>query len=135
MAVTNSYAELTHLQAVIGGLFTIGTGTKPSISQCEVFLDQTAADLDGLLKDRGYSVPATGTTDILILQKYTSLGAAVLTINSAFGHDDEPDNVTAWREEFETFKEQLAEGKRRLVDQNPTARIGVVRSKRFVSST
>lgn len=133
MTVTNSYADATHVQALLGALFTISANSTPTTTQVEGFLDQTAADIDGLLTDRGYgTVPATGTTDVLMLRKYTSMCAAVTTYYAAFGHDDAPANVQEWAAECRQFMTDLKEGKRRLVNQNPRARLGVVLTGRYI---
>jgi hypothetical protein len=133
MAVTNSYADKDHLQALIGGIFLIKESSTPSTAECEGFLDQTAADIDGILTDRGYpTVPATGATDVLMLRKYTTFGAAVMTYYAAFGHNDAPNNVLSWLAQFEQFMDDLASGKRRLINQSPRGRAGVLRVGRYV---
>lgn len=136
MAPTNIYAAVADVQALIssasGSGLTIGSGSTPTTTQVEGFLDQIAAEIDSLLRAKGYgTIPATGTNDKLLLRRYTALGAAVLTWRSAFGGYDDTERIKAWADEYKAFIERLSKNDARLIDQAPLGKVGVVLVSRY----
>lgn len=138
MAVTNSYADVTHVQAhlnalgTIAGGLTIGAASVPTTTQVEGFLDQVAAEIDGLLAGQGYTTPATGTTDILLIRRYLSVKVAAMTFSAGFMSDNEPTKVKEWRTEYKLFITRIINKQMRLVDQSPRVRGGVILASRFI---
>ena len=133
MAVTNTYADVEHVQPYVTpyGL-TIGSTSKPTTTQVEGFLDQTAAEVDAVLSARGYgTVPATDTTDILFLRLHVSMYAAVLTYAAGFGSDNMPDGIMEMKEHYNSFLQRLIDGDLTLPGQSYVKRPGVVLPQRY----
>jgi hypothetical protein len=142
MAVTNGYADADDVQALLdsgsGTGLTLGTASVPTLAQAETWLDQVAAEVDGVLKGAGYgTVPATGTSDVLMIGRHVAQKAASIVYHAGWGgFGDEPKRVTHWEAEYEAFLEGLA-GKGdgppvRLVDQSPSSKMGVVNIGRYI---
>jgi hypothetical protein len=133
MAVTNSYADVEHVQPYLTpyGL-TIGGSSVPTATQVEGFLDQVAAEVDAVLKARGYAtVPATDATDILFLRLHVSMYAAVLTYAAGFGSDDMPDGIEEMKEHYHEFLKRIADGDLTLPGQSQVKRPGVMLPQRY----
>ncbi len=60
---------------------TFTASTKPSTSDVDVFLADTANELDGILRARGYTVPvpSTATSAYGLLAGYNAIGALAMT--------------------------------------------------------
>ena len=91
-----------------GRIFT--ATSKPSATQAGYFIEDTAAQLDGILSERGYSVPvpSTATVSFALLRDYNTAGAHCLVEKSApTGRDsDMKDACAAW----EAAKKALSSG-------------------------
>src|SRR3990172_2562933 len=136
MAPTNIYAAVSDVKALVttasGSGLTISASSNPTTTLVEGFLDQTAAEIDSLLRGKGYgTIPASGTNDKLLLRRYTTLGAAVITWRAAFGGHDDTGRVKAWADEYKAFLERLSKNDQRLIDQAPLGKVGVVLMSRY----
>lgn len=128
-----AYAAASDVQALIGALFTIGSTSTPTTTQVSGWIDQYSAEVDGVLSERGYgTIPATGTTDLLILKNVVAKRTAAETYFAAFGFDDSPANVEAWMADYNGFLAGLRNGDRKLVNQNERRRAGVVYLSRYI---
>ena len=79
-----AYASLSDIVALTAGrAFT--ASTIPNTSQVVGFLDQTAAVIDSMLVEKGYSlpIPTTASSALLLLRQINSLGAWAQTERAA----------------------------------------------------
>lgn len=104
----NSYATLDAAAAAAPGR-TFTASSKPSASQVAMFLEQTSAELDGILRARGYQVPVatTATSAWALLADYNARGAAAMVAQAAPGQDGKLNNALAL---WETAKKMLSDG-------------------------
>jgi len=98
MAVdANTYGTVARVEARVGDLVdarTFGTATVPTLVQVEALLDDTAAQINAVLKRYGYAVPvATGTDPEAFawLRSANSAGAAALALNTVPGEALDPE--------------------------------------------
>jgi hypothetical protein len=136
MPVTNPYATVQHVQAhlsVLGGPgITIGETSKPTALQVELWLDQVAAEIDSLLRGKGYGiVPATGTSDILLVGRYVAQKVAAMTFMAGFMSDELPAKVKSWNDQYDLFTERLIKGTQQLVDQSYSAGTGTAQMEKY----
>jgi phage gp36-like protein len=128
------YSTVAKVQAYLNNLggpgIDISPTSEPSDTQVLEWVTELSAEVDAYLRNQGYSVPVTGTTDLAILSRYVSMKAAVLTWEAGFMTDELPGKIRAWRNEWDRFLERLSNGTLTLVEQSGTARTGTV----FVSS-
>ena len=137
MPVTNGYATgadvQAHLNALGGPGITLGAASVPTLTQAEKWLDQVAAEVDGILRANGYgTVPATGTSDVLMIGRYVAEKVACMVWQAGFMSDELPAKVKNWCEDYTTFIERLIAKSMRLVDQAPRGRVGVVYAHRYI---
>lgn len=137
MAVTNVYATAADVQAlfnVMGGdVITFGALTKPTITNVETWLDQLAAEVDGILTGVGYgTVPATGTNDKLMIGRYVAQKGAAMAYHAGYMFDDTPDKVKQWESEWDTFLDRLINKNMRLIDQSIRGKVGTVKPMRYI---
>lgn len=89
---------------------TFTATSKPSATQVAYFIEDTAAQLNGIVAERGYSVPVptTATVSFALLRDYNTTGAHCLVEKAApTGRDsDLKDACAAW----EAAKKALASG-------------------------
>lgn len=104
-----AYATLAHVQLRCPQR-PIGTATHPSIDDVAIFLDDAAAELDGLLRGAGYQlpVPATATGALAWLRKANALGAAVAVEGAA--PTGKPDQGKQLQAEWLRAQQQLVGG-------------------------
>lgn len=132
MAVTNVYAEASDVQALLESVSGIGmtfsSSTKPSLSQVEGWLDDVAAEVDGILRAKGYAtIPATGDTDKRMIGMHVAEKAAVATYHAGWGgFQDTPARVEQWDEDYKAFIARLRNGEQHLVDQEPRYMINTI---------
>jgi len=137
MAVTNIYAAVSDVQALIkaasGAGITISGTSTPTTTEVEGFLDQVAAEVDGVLKAAGYgTVPASGTTDKLMIRRFVAMKAAALTWYAGYGGFDEvPSRVAQWEKDYEAFLMRLQKKTIRLSDQAPSSKIAEIYVQRY----
>ena len=137
MAVTNTYATGAQAQALMnqlgGATLTLGAASSPTLLQVEGWLDQLAAEVDGILKANGYgTIPATGTSDILMIGRYVAQKGAAMAYGAGFMFDTTPDKIKQWETEWDTFLTRLIEKSIRLVDQSPRSKMGSVKPMRYI---
>lgn len=120
-----AYCTATLVQARQAGRAFTAT-SLPSATQVVGFCEDIAAELDGILRARGYTIPvATAATSALkLLEHGNALGAAMLVEQSA------PASPQGRREEavrlYEEFKKALRTGETEL-DAGKDARTARVR--------
>lgn len=137
MAVTNIYATGAATQAFLnqlGGVtLTLGVASTPTLAQVETWLDQLAAEVDSILTGLGYgTVPASGTTDKLLIGRFVAQKAAAMSYRGGFQFDDIPDKVKQWDDEWDQFLTRLIDKKLGLTDQSTTTRVGVIQAQRYI---
>lgn len=90
---------------------TFTATSKPSTGEVADAIDQTAAELDGILRARGYSLPiaTTATGTLKLLEGYNALGADVLVEQAALSGSGEGKRSAAWKA-WEAAKKMLATG-------------------------
>lgn len=137
MTVTNIYADVAHVQAHLNSLggpgITIGVASVPTTSQVEGFLDQVAAEVDGILAGQGYgTIPASGTNDVLMLRRYIAQKVAAMVWMAGFMSDDLPGKVQRWLDEYDAFIARMLDKTQRLIDQTPRGKMGVVLMSRYI---
>jgi hypothetical protein len=138
MAPTTQYAAVADVQAHLGNLgvpggFTIGSGTTPTTTTVEGWLDSIAGEIDAILTARGYgTVPATGTSDKAMIKRYLAQKVAAMVYHAQAVFDVTPEMIKTWEEEYKGFLERLTEKKQGLIDQSPRARTGVLLTGRYV---
>ena len=93
----NTYGTVARVEARIGDLVdgrVFATGTIPTLAQVEALLDDTAAQLNAVLKRYGYTVPVVTGNDpeaFAWLQAANSAGAAALALNTVPGESLDPE--------------------------------------------
>lgn len=106
-----AYVTTLKVAADTGRTFT-ATST-PNIDQVQGFVNQTAAELDSILRRLGYTVPiATAATSALaLLEGYNALGAGAFALQAAVTPGGKkPDAMRLWQD----AKKMLADGKLEL---------------------
>lgn len=119
MGVYTSGAEVLDL------LLSLQVGRPPRLQPADVerLVEGIEAEVDGLLKAQGYpNVPATGERDRALIGLQVRRKVAVLTYMTLYQPTGRaPDWTRMWDVDYDNFKQALAEGKQRLVDQEPSA--------------
>lgn len=94
-----AYAGATHVLAIDAARGTYTASSIPNLGQVNVFIDQTAAELDGLLAGRGYVTPVTGGTQALLwLQEANAVGANAYVNRSAQVSPKDDRSWAMWQE-------------------------------------
>lgn len=114
-----AYCTVSDLEAMMGQTF--GASTKPTATEVQAAIDETAAELDGVAAAAGYAVPVTGTSSLLTMKRLNQYGAAVNAWHTGVIADDEPARVVYWREAYANFITRLRKGEQTLPDDTPTA--------------
>lgn len=123
-----AYATASNVQVILTtGRFTIGASSEPSTTTVGEWLDQLSAQVDAALKAAGYgTVPATGTTDLLLLKAKVAEACARLVVDTAKTGDL---RTISDLEAFNAFLTQIVNWEWKLVDQSPSKPIGVMQAK------
>lgn len=124
--MANPYADVADVQSLIrrtsGPGVTLSATSTPTLLEVEGYLDQIAAEINAVLVAQGYSVPASGDNDVLLLRRYVSEKSAARTWHAGWGgFDDPPARVKAWEKDYADFLNRLRQGQQRLVDQDPAS--------------
>lgn len=71
------YATVSDVAALNVGRATYTANTKPTASQVVDYIEEASAELDGILRSRGYTapVPTTATSARRMLEGYNAIGA------------------------------------------------------------
>jgi hypothetical protein len=87
---------------------TISATSRPNLDQVTDFITEAAAELDGILRSRGYStpVPTSATSAFQLLKAYNSLGANCAVERVAVSSSKEKTACEAW----EAAKQMLRDG-------------------------
>lgn len=91
-----------------------GGDTSPTDDEVAQFISDAGAEIDGVLKARGYPTPVSDSSALDLVKKFTKFGAAVETWHASYRTDDEPPNVEYWRTSYATFLSELRNGKLEL---------------------
>jgi hypothetical protein len=139
MALVTGYATVADVQTLLnsasGTGITIGAGSVPTETQVEGFIDQVAAEVNSVLRSIGYTVPVTGSNDILMLTRYVAQKAAAKTYDAGYGGFGEtPHRIKEWEEEYKTFLERLISRDMQLVDSDPRSKFGVILAKVYTET-
>lgn len=137
MAATNVYAAASDVQALLNSGSGIGATfnatSVPTLAQVEGWLDAVAAEVDGILRARGYpTIPATGTTDQLMIGAHVAGKAAARAYHAGWGgFGDTPARVKQWEEDYTAFLNRLRKGEQHLVDQAPRRMVTTILGGRY----
>ncbi len=112
MAYNSDTSKVTEMT---GDPYTVGS--QPTLAQVLDMLSRRYAEINGVLKARGYTVPATGSNDVAMLAHYEAMGAAVLAWDARYHSSQDFPNVKRWSEEYQNFLARLRRGEQDLVDQ------------------
>lgn len=121
---TNTYAEHTRVEARIGDLLIgniFSTETTPTLAQCEIILDNVAAEINVALLNNGYVAPLSSSDDAIV---YTAIraanvaGACVQVLTQFPGEALDPDfpdpqknRISGLQAEYNRMIELINEGK------------------------
>lgn len=130
-----AYCLTADVQMWIGSWFTLEATSTPTRAQASSLVDMYSAHLDAALTRAGYgTVPATGTTDLLILKEVVSKQAALRCFEIHYGHDNLPQGVRDSLSGWDDFLSKLADGDIWLAGQAPTRRqLGSIQAKVYGS--
>lgn len=103
-----AYATPTQVFALDTGR-TYTPTSKPNASQVSQYITQTAAELDGILRTRGYTVPVptTATSAYDLLSGFNAYGAISLVEQSA---PTKGGKAEGWQKMWEDAKKMLSCG-------------------------
>ena len=100
---------------------TISIDGNPNRADVEEFIDDVAAELDGIAQAAGYTVPVTTTQAVALMKRYNRICAAVATWHAGYISDNSPARVEYWHEQCEGFKNRLRKGEQQLPGLTPTS--------------
>lgn len=114
------YCDIADVQA-LNPTRRYGVQTTPSTEQVLIFIDMAAGELNGLLMDRGISVPvpSTATASYAWLRRANAYGAAMDAEAAMFPASQDRDDTphVAWlRKRWEYMLEALSSGDANLSD-------------------
>ena len=104
-----AYATLSHVQELTVGRPTYTGSSRPNTSQVVDYLDGKAAEIDAILRGRGYSLPVatTATAALKLLEHGNALGAAAMVEAAAPNPHTSAEYA---RKLWEDFKKTLQNG-------------------------
>ena len=114
-----AYCTVADVQGIMGQTFS--TTSKPTVAEVTAAIDETAAELDGVLAAAGYAVPVSGDSSVKIAKRMNQYGAAVNAWHTGVIADNEPARVIYWREQYANFITRIRKGEQTLPDDTPTA--------------
>lgn len=114
-----AYCTVSDVQAMMGQSFT--ATTRPTATEVQAAIDETAAELDGVAEAAGYNVPVSGTASVLIMKRMNAYGASVNAWHTGVIADEEPARVIYWKEQYTNFITRLRKGEQTLPGDTPTA--------------
>jgi hypothetical protein len=93
-----AYATVAHVQALVPYRDFSAPTSIPNATQVTQYLDETAAELDAILRNKGYVVPVpTGATSTLkLLEGYNAIGAWAAVESAAQASDRRDDARAMW---------------------------------------
>ncbi|MGH2954881.1 MAG: hypothetical protein ACRD2Z_09745 [Thermoanaerobaculia bacterium] len=102
-----AFATVADVHQLNTGRATYTASSKPTASQVIDWLEQTGAAIEGILRQRGYSVPVptTATSALKYLEKCNALGAAALVEQGAQASDRRDQAVALWRECYKALSD------------------------------
>jgi hypothetical protein len=123
-----AYATYTDVQLRLAAW--LSAFTVPSTSQMTTLCEEASAMLDMTLKGAGFTVPATGTSDLIALRGYVADYVAYKSWQIAFGDDEIPANLEVMLNNWQSFLAGIKDGSLSLLDQSTeVGRLGVVYSR------
>lgn len=121
-----AYCTVENVQAVMQTMFSRNSG-YPTYEDVEGFVDNVAADIDGVLQSAGYTTPITATRAVALLKKYNELGAACQSYHAAYRTDDIlPPHAEYWCQEYRDFLSRIRRGEQQLPGVTPEGDIDPV---------
>jgi hypothetical protein len=109
-----SYCTLSELQRYLPR-YTIDSTTSPSNTDCQEFIDQVSARIDGALVAEGYSTPIVGAQSLLILKSIALAGSGWYTARIMFPQSS-TGLVAELSAEYQSLMAQLISGVLTLPD-------------------
>lgn len=103
-----------YVQHMTNASGTFDTGTAPTLTQVEAFIDQASDMLNGWLVRSRYTIPVTQADAVKVLARYANLGAAGLCElsmrSSGYAADDENKRENKFLAMFEMAEDYIASG-------------------------
>jgi hypothetical protein len=128
--MANPYADRTNVQTYLNELggpgVTFNATSHPNSTEVDSLVDEIAADVNAVLIALGYSAPASGANDILLIKRYVSMKAACEAFKMGFMGDQLPAKVVSWCESYDKFIDRLLDGDYSLIDQTGFSGTGYV---------
>lgn len=112
-----AYCTLKNVEAKTG--LTYNGESQPTNTEVLTIVTDVAAEIDGVLRAAGYSVPATGANDKALLRHYNTLGAAYQAWHAGISGTDKFPRVEAWERDYRDFLSRIRRGEQTLIDQVP----------------
>lgn len=107
---TNAYCTVSDVQGMLPNRRYDGT-SKPTMSQVELFCKQIAAEINGLLRGLGFSVPLTDANDLVYLQMMNQLGVAYLCESATLvGVQGKSEIAEQYQAQYNAMKKDVANG-------------------------
>lgn len=93
-----SYASTSHVSALDRGRDTFTAGSKPNTNEVTRFLEQTAGEIDAILRTRdiAFPLPTSATSALALLEMYNSFGADCLVQRAAVNSSRRKEACAAW---------------------------------------
>jgi len=127
---SNTYGTSTGIERLVGDIVlsrTFTTTTVPTSAQVDLFLDQTAADLNVTLAGAGYTAPVSTSSDPIThrwLESVNEMGAAALILGSIPMTAIAPGVEDAGSNRMEMFQAQFNRALTRIEEQKISAARG-----------
>lgn len=98
--------------------------TQPNLTEIESLITSVSAELDGILKAAGYSLPisVSNTDSLALLKSYARYGVACRAWHGAVGGTDRFPRVERWCKDYHDFLARLRRGEQQLPDDPYTGR-------------
>ncbi len=127
-----AYATTTDdVQPLVAVYLTLTTTSVPTLAQVGRWVDETSARIDSALRAAGYTdVPATGTTDLVMLRGMVANEVARKALLVGLGYDQANKlGINDLFGGFAAFIKSINDGDEVLVDQSPTVgTIGMIQA-------
>lgn len=122
------YATYNDVNALLPEKAQITNTSTPTTTTVTAWIAQAEARLNGALSTAGFSVPATGANDIVMLRGIVAEGVACKAWGVRFPVDETalPKQVEGYCETWKDALKSIKDGTFTLVDQSRRAKTGMI---------
>lgn len=92
------------------GVTKIDGTTDPNDTTVNTWIENTEAEIEGILEARGVEVPITSERAINLLRMYVTYPVAVLVWDEKFSTNEYPAGVERWNTAYQDFVRRLEKG-------------------------